>query len=137
MADAIVASLSLKGWDRLDSAFRSAPNQTMNAVSFALTRSATSILNEALTQVPFRRGTLSSTGTVAPVAMLGGGQLAVRIFFGGAAAPYAEEQHDNLNYRHAPGRKALYLSDPVKTHLPMLDLQIRSSIGRALSRLGF
>ena len=131
------ATFSLQGWDRLERAFRNAPTDASNAIAFALTRSATSILNEALMQVPFRRGILSSTGTVSPVARLGNGQVAVRIFFGGPAAPYATEQHDNLTYRHAPGRKALYLADPVNAAMPNIERQIMSSIGQSLSKVGF
>lgn len=137
MPDAITATLNLNGWGRLENAFRRAPTETVNAVSFALTKAATKVFNESQEQVPVRQGTLRSTGFVSPVASLGGGFLATNISYGGPAAPYAVEQHDNLLYNHAPGRKALYLSDPMALAGPNLALLISSTIARRLNGLGF
>lgn len=143
MADAMAgsggigASLTLKGWGRLERAFAAMPNQALMATSLSLTKTATRIFNESQFQVPFRRGVLSASGFVSPVSYLGMGQLQTKISYGGASAPYAHEQHYNLLYRHAPGRKALYLSDPVEAERPNIERRIMSDLGKALSGLGF
>ena len=131
------ASITLRGWERLENAFRVMPVQTSNAIASSLYKTATKVFNESQAQVPFRRGILSNSGFVSPPINLGAGQVMVRIGYGGAAAPYAYEQHYNLNYRHAPGRKALYLSDPVEVLAPSMMLTIQSDIGRMLTGLGF
>lgn len=129
--------MRLDGWDRLQRAFMATPDLTVQAVSLALTKVATRVFNESQMQVPFRRGTLSTTGFVSPVAMLGNGQMAITISYGGASAPYAVKQHENLSYRHAPGRKALYLSDPFLEAQPNLERWLLSSIGQSLASVGW
>jgi len=132
----ISTTMRLDGWDRLTTVLRVAPELGLQALGRSLYGTANKIFNESQMQVPVRRGILRSTGFVAPPALQGNGQLAVRISYGGASAPYAYDQHYNLAYRHAPGRKALYLSDPVYAATPNLERWIQADVGRTLSGLG-
>lgn len=132
----ISTTMRLDGWDRLTTVLRVSPELGLQALGRSLYATANKIFNESQMQVPVRRGILRSTGFVSPPAFQGNGQLAVRISYGGASAPYAYDQHYNLAYRHAPGRKALYLSDPVYAATPNLERWIQADVGRTLSGLG-
>lgn len=136
MPTAISARIELVNYERMRNAFRVAPDATVKAVGLALYQTANDVFNESQEQVPMRRGTLRSTGFVSPPAYQGNSQIAVRISYGGASAPYAYVQHYNLTYRHAPGRKALYLTDPMLTAGPNLERLVGAAVGRALSALG-
>jgi hypothetical protein len=46
----------------------------------------------------------------------------------GESAEYATIQHENLNYRHAPGRQAKYLEQPFRAAQP----RIITTIGNAI-----
>lgn len=79
------------------------------------------ILRESRKEVPFLRGVLSSSGRVHEPYVTRK-KAVVEITYGGAAggdfegsAPvnYAVLQHENEKFRHAAGRKAWYLRDPV------------------------
>lgn len=49
--------------------------------------------------VPVRDGILRGTGMVTPIP----GRVAVMMSFGGSAALYAEDQHENTTYHHTHG----------------------------------
>lgn len=78
----------------------------------ALYAEAQLVLAESKRQVPFRYGALSGSGMVhEPYAV--GSKTAVEISYGGASVPYAFVQHENLDFKHAQGRKAKYLEHPI------------------------
>ena len=49
----------------------------------------------------------------------------------GESADYAVIQHENLQYRHAPGRQAKYLEQPFRELTPQILAKIRDSIKAA------
>lgn len=61
--------------------------------------------------VPVDLGNLKNTGTVEEP-IINGKNISVAIFYGGPAAPYAFEQHENLDFAHNVGQ-AKYLETPL------------------------
>lgn len=64
------------------------------------------ILGETRREVPLDEGTLERSGT----ASVDRATLMGAVSYDG---PYARRQHEDLTYRHLPGRKAKYLEDPL------------------------
>lgn len=63
------------------------------------------IADESSRQVPLDEGTLQRSAVVS----VDPAMLTAAVSYD---MPYAVEQHENLQYRHLPGRKAKYLEDP-------------------------
>jgi len=83
----------------------------------ALYAEAQAILATSREIVPFDRGALSSSGRVHEPFMVGK-TTSVEITYGGAAGGdemvnYAIIQHENEDFKHAPGRQAYYLEEPM------------------------
>lgn len=107
----------------------------LHATKQALYAEAQVVLSESKRQVPFRYGALSGSGMVhQPYSV--GNKAAVEISYGGAAVDYAFVQHENLNFRHAPGRKAKYLEDPVVDARDRLGERIKLLVEHILRRSG-
>lgn len=107
----------------------------VDATKEALYAEAHVVLAESKRQVPFRHGALSGSGMVhQPYSV--GNKAAVEISYGGAAVDYAFVQHENLKFRHAPGRKAKYLEDPVVDARDRLGQRIRFLVAHILRRSG-
>lgn len=64
------------------------------------------VLGEAVELVPLDEATLARSG----VASVDEAELTAVVSFD---TPYAVEQHENLQLRHAPGRQAKYLEQPL------------------------
>ena len=93
-------------------ALLSVKNKVIPATMEALYAEAQMVLAESKRQVPFRFGALSGSGMVhQPYSV--GSKVAVEISYGGAAVDYALVQHENTEFKHAEGRKAKYLEDPI------------------------
>lgn len=67
------------------------------------------ILGEAVDIVPLDKGDLSNSGRV----VINDNGLGATVVFD---TPYAAEQHENLTFRHSPGRQAKYLERPLTEH---------------------
>lgn len=74
----------------------------------AVTAAADHILGVSQDLVPRREGVLQSTGKVT----VSDGGLRAGISYG---TPYGRRQHQELTWKHAPGRQALYLETPMMT----------------------
>lgn len=107
----------------------------LDATKEALYAEAQVILAESKRQVPFRFGMLSGSGMVHEPYEVGK-KAAVEISYGGAAVDYAWVQHENLKFRHAPGRKAKYLEDPVADARDRLGERIKQLVAYILRRKG-
>ena len=94
---------------------------------------AQNILSDSREIVPFLRGVLSSSGRVHEPVMYSDSVL-VEVSYGGAAAPYAEVQHENMEFAHAPGREALYLYTPVEEARKDFGGRLKSRIERLLAQ---
>lgn len=109
--------------------------KVLDATKQALYAEAQVILAESKRQVPFRHGILSGSGMVHEPYEVGK-KAAVEISYGGGAVDYAWIQHENLKFRHAPGRKAKYLEDPVADARDRLGERVRLLVAHILRRSG-
>lgn len=126
----MTASVRVTGMDRLMRVLLRGGDKAVDATRRALYEEAQIILGKAVRIVPFEHGTLAGSGMVHdPVVQ--GRDVLVEISFGGPAKDrtprkrgvegggvvnvgYAFIQHENLSFRHAPGRRAKYLQEPVE-----------------------
>jgi len=101
----------------------------------ALYAEAQIVLAESKRQVPYRFGALSGSGMVhQPYSV--GSKVAVEISYGGTAVDYAMVQHENLMFKHAEGRKAKYLEDPITDAQGRLAKNIASRVAIMLRKRG-
>ncbi|MEU9921870.1 hypothetical protein AB0H51_11335 [Streptomyces griseoluteus] len=87
--------------------------------------SAEHVLGLALNRVPLDEGYLQSTGT----ASVDESALNGMVSFDG---PYAVRQHEELTWRHAPGRTAKYLENSLNAAQPEVEQIIAAQLRRAL-----
>lgn len=107
----------LEGLPALYQTFGAAIDGIMPAMEQALFAEAHNILADSRKEVPFLTGALSASGRVHDP-FTANKTAMVEITYGGAAGGdesvnYAVIQHENTSFRHAEGRKAYYLEDPV------------------------
>lgn len=119
----MAGSFEFENMERLIGLLVRGGRQAPTLLGRALYDEANVMFNESQDQVPMDTGVLRSSGNVHAPA-ISHGEVLVEISYGGAAAPYALRQHENEEYKHAPGRKAKYLSDPVEDGLPDLGRNI-------------
>lgn len=102
------------------------------AVSFALRNFAENIMASSKLEVPVDEGVLRASGHVEPPRRTGS-TVTVLLGYGGPAAPYALEQHENLRFRHKVG-KAKYLENPFNAWAPLAEERIAADLQRKLLR---
>lgn len=83
------------------------------------------LLAESRALVPIEEGTLERSGT----ATVDAGKLSALVSYD---TPYAVRQHEELDYRHAPGRQAKYLEEPFTTQQDVLTGLVAAPIRRAM-----
>ncbi len=99
------------------------------ATAMAINDIALEIAAKADDLVPFDTGALSASQKIEPPTPR---KLTATISYGGPAAPYALEQHENLDYHHTAGRSAKYLERPAREVGRNLDSKIETLVKRAL-----
>jgi hypothetical protein len=81
------------------------------------------LLGESRKQVPIEEGTLERTGTAVTSGLEGA------VYYD---TVYARRQHEELTWRHDPGRKSKYLEDPAiaeaDTMLALVGAQVRRAL---------
>lgn len=92
---------------------------------------ANDIFDRSQDIVPIDTGALRSSGLVNQPEV-NGEEVSVLIQYGGAAAPYAVIQHENLEYFHEPPTQAKYLEQPMVERVEQFRAGIREVLGRAL-----
>ena len=122
-------NVHVTGIDKLMRILLRGSSKAVDATRAALYQEASIIHGKAVKIVPFQYGTLAASGRVHdPVVQ--GRDILVEISFGGPARDmrplnkggtgseiqigYARVQHDNLKFKHAAGRQAEYLKQPVE-----------------------
>lgn len=83
------------------------------------------LLEESRRLVPLEEGTLARSGT----ATVDPSRLTAAV---GYDTPYAVRQHEELTWRHAPGRSAKYLEIPATTEAGAVAERLRTALRRAL-----
>lgn len=105
----------------------------IRAAERSLIEEADAIIQEARRIVPYDTGALQSTGRVSPTQVTSQA-IEVAIGFGDPArgVDYALEQHENLEYRHVPGRTAKYLEVPFMQAVGQLESRLAFRLRAAL-----
>lgn len=83
------------------------------------------VLTEARKLVPIDEATLERSGT----ASVDEADLSATVAFD---TPYAIRQHEELAYRHAPGRSAKYLERPMAAEATTVEAIVAAQVRRAL-----
>ncbi|MFJ8054958.1 hypothetical protein [Streptomyces sp. NPDC096142] len=83
------------------------------------------VLSESNKVVPLDEGPLQHSGT----ASVDPASLTAMVSYD---TPYAVRQHENLDYRHAPGRTAKYLETPFNAERIVVQALIAAALRRAL-----
>ncbi|AQS70843.1 hypothetical protein [Streptomyces pactum] len=110
---------------RLDFNGAAVERELRAAAARGLLLAAEYVLAEAQDVVPLDEGYLQSTGT----ASVDDGDLTAAVSFDG---PYAVRQHEELDWRHAPGRQAKYLEQPLNANRGPVQRIIAAEVRRAL-----
>ncbi|MEU9557977.1 hypothetical protein [Streptomyces fumanus] len=90
-----------------------------------LLRGAEHVLGLSTDRVPLDEGYLQSTGT----ADVDPAVLRAAVSYDG---PYAVRQHEELRWRHAPGREAKYLENSLNASRPQVAALIAAALRRAM-----
>lgn len=100
--------------------------QEKTALVRGLTFAAEHLLGEAQAIVPIEEATLERSG----VASVDRSLMAAAVSFD---TPYAARQHEELTWRHAPGREAKYLEGPMLRERQVMLALIAAEVRRALT----
>jgi len=106
----------------------------VQAMGQAILAEASLALLESKELVPVDTSALKQSGNLKPL-RVEGKSVEVVIGYGGVAAPYAVEVHENLEARHKPGKSAKFLEIPVKRRVAGLGKRIVDSVQEALDDL--
>jgi len=106
----------------------------VQAMGQAIYAEAALALLESKELVPVDTSALKQSGNLKPL-RVEGKAVEVVIGYGGVAAPYAVEVHENLEARHKPGKSAKFLEIPVKRRVAGLGTRIVDAVQEALDDL--
>jgi len=109
--------------------------EILNAVAAALSVAGELIMSKSVAIVPVDEGVLRSSQQVDPP-VLKRDEILVLLSYGGSAAEYAEEVHENLFYYHKPPTQAKYLEEPVAKMAPRVYEMVATMIRAASSKRG-
>lgn len=126
--------VDLRGDAELHAALNILGVQGQMAIARAIYESAEKIMAASKRIVPIDTTTLQKTGHV-QVPKMSGGLISCRLGYGGAAAPYALEQHENLDFKHKPGRQAKYLEGPALAMTPEIPREIGKQVRAACKKV--
>ncbi|MGV9282118.1 minor capsid protein [Streptomyces sp. NPDC003730] len=110
---------------RLDFHGAAVERELRAAAARGLVLAAEHVLAESLEIVPLDEGPLQNSGT----ASVDEGDLTAAVSYD---TPYAARQHEELDYRHAPGRQAKYLEQPLNANRGQVQQLIAAELRRAL-----
>jgi hypothetical protein len=97
--------------------------RTQRNASAGLEKGLEHVLAEARKIVPLDEGTLERSGRV----VMDGSRIEGAVTFD---TVYAVVQHEELSYKHLPGRQAKYLEQPMTTEAPVVLAMIAAEIRR-------
>lgn len=124
--------VEVKGYDLVSANLAQLVAQSPKLAGLALRSEAEIEMTEAKRRVPVKTGALRGTGHVVPPAVEGG-QIVVKLQFGGPAVDYALEIHENLEMFHPRGGQAKYLESVVKESAPYLAQRVATRLARRLA----
>jgi len=121
-------------FDRLQRLLTQGGRGAVQAMGQAIYAEAALALLESKELVPVDTSALKQSGNLKPLSVQGS-SVEVVIGYGGVAAPYAVEVHENLESRHQPGKSAKFLEIPVKRRVVGLGKRIVDAVEEALDDL--
>lgn len=92
---------------------------------------ATQVFDRSQDIVPIDTGALRSSGFVQQPEVKGN-EISVTVAYGGAAAPYAVIQHENLEYHHEPPTQAKYLETPLVERIDNIREGLQGIVSKAI-----
>lgn len=99
--------------------------KTQSAAALGLLKGAEHLLAKSREVVPIEESTLSGSGATS----LDEPGLTAAVSYD---TPYAARQHEELNWRHDPGRTAKYLERPLKEEKRTIEAIIAAEISKGL-----
>jgi ribosomal protein L25 (general stress protein Ctc) len=121
-------------FDRLQRLLTQGGRGAVQAMGQAIYAEAALALLESKEIVPVDTSALKQSGNLKPL-RVEGNAVEVVIGYGGVAAPYAVDVHENLEARHQPGKSAKFLEIPVKRRVAGLGTRIVDAVQEALDDL--
>lgn len=128
---AIQFKADIRGTENLLKALLVSGDEVVREVGRFLYYEATQVFDRSQDIVPIDTGALRSSGMVNQPEVEGA-EVSVTVQYGGAAAPYAVIQHENLEYNHAPPTQAKYLETPLVERIDEIGFGLRGIISRAV-----
>lgn len=101
------------------------PTELRRAAARGLFLGAEHVLGVSNSKVPLDEGALQHSGT----ASVDEGDLTAAVSY---STPYAVRQHEELDYRHAPGREAKYLENALNGERAVVFALVAAQLRRAL-----
>lgn len=123
----------VQGTPTMRKALESRRAQAWTAARRGLRQEGEAIMTASKLIVPWEQGTLARSGFTGPVTQKGSA-LTVTIGYGGMAADYAVVQHENLFFRHTPGRFAKYLETPATKAMQTFEQRLGQTVRVALEK---
>ena len=125
-----MVEVSFTGLDRLERALARIADGIVDEAAHALQAEAEIEMTEAKRRTPVKTGALRGSGHVDKVRR-SGRELSVRLAFGGPAAPYAVQVHENLDAWHRVGQ-AKFLESTVLESAPYMATRVAARIAKGV-----
>lgn len=125
MAGSSVLSLQVKGLSQLEKGLRNVGNDIIARIEPALRAEAEIELTEAKRRTPVKTGALRASGHV--VSVQRGRDSEAKIMYGGPAAGYAIQVHENLEVFHRNGQ-ARFLASVIEESAPFMTERIAARL---------
>lgn len=106
---------------------------TKQDVAAGLYQEATKVMGDSNPLVPYEFGALVGSGFT-DLPKIRGNKITVEMGYGGPAVKYAEKQHEELKYRHSPGRQAKYLEEPFEENKKGFDERMQKRVMRSIAK---
>lgn len=129
---AIQIKADIQGTENLLKALLVSGEAVTREVGRFLYQEATEVFNRSQDIVPIDTGALRSSGAVFQPEVEGT-EIFVTVQYGGAAAPYAAIQHENLEYHHDAPTQAKYLEAPLVERMEGIGAGLTAIVSQAIS----
>lgn len=121
-------NVQVTGVKNLEAILRRAGKRGPMLLTMALLEEGENIMTQSKEIVPHDTGALAASGRVYGPFIDANSNIEVVLGYGDTSVKYAVPQHERLDYRHAPGRKAKYLEGPAVR-------AVRGMAGRIANRM--
>lgn len=119
--------VEFKGEEEMTRKLKAFAQKFPKKVAAILFKEANFIMTTSKGLVPVDLGTLKSTGHVS-LPLITKSSIEVTLAYGGPAAPYALDQHENLSYQHKGHGQPKYLQYPMEAAAATILKKIGSKV---------